>query len=66
MLPQRLAAFLAEVARELDLSGVHVHAERMEDVDDRSLGFDFVTARAVAIDEGAGIDGGGGDFLLQA
>jgi len=46
---RKKAAFLAEVARELDLSGVHIHAERMEDVDDRGLGFDFVTARAVAI-----------------
>jgi 16S rRNA (guanine527-N7)-methyltransferase len=48
---RKKAAFLAEVARELDLSGVHIHAERMEDVDDRDLGFDFVSARAVAIDD---------------
>ena len=52
---RKKAAFLAEVARELDLSGVHIHAERMEDLDDRGLGFDFVTARAVAI----------GDVFLQ-
>jgi 16S rRNA (guanine527-N7)-methyltransferase len=48
---RKKAAFLAEVARELDLSGVQVRAERMEDVDDRGPGFDFVTARAVAIDD---------------
>jgi 16S rRNA (guanine527-N7)-methyltransferase len=48
---RKKAAFLAEVARELDLSGVQIRAERMEDVDDRDLGFDFVTARAVAIDD---------------
>jgi 16S rRNA (guanine527-N7)-methyltransferase len=48
---RKKAAFLAEVSRELDLSGVHIHAERMEEVDDRGLGFDFVTARAVAIDD---------------
>ncbi len=48
---RKKAAFLAEVARELGLSGIQIHAERMEDVDDRGLGFDFVTARAVAIDD---------------
>lgn len=48
---RKKAAFLAEVARELGLSGVQIHAERMEDIDDRNLRFDFVTARAVAIDD---------------
>jgi 16S rRNA (guanine527-N7)-methyltransferase len=47
---QKKAAFLAEVARELELSGVRIHPERMEDVDDPNL-FDFVTARAIAIDD---------------
>jgi 16S rRNA (guanine527-N7)-methyltransferase len=48
---RKKAAFLAEVARELDLSGVQVRPERMEDVNDRNLGFDFITARAIAIDD---------------
>jgi 16S rRNA (guanine527-N7)-methyltransferase len=48
---RKKAAFLAEVARELDLSGIEIHSERMEDVDDRNLEFDFVTARAVAMDD---------------
>ena len=48
---RKKAAFLAEVARELDLSGVQIHAERMEEVDYRDSGFDFVTARAVSIDD---------------
>ena len=48
---RKKAAFLTEVTRELGLSGVQIHAERMADVDDRNLGFDFVTARAVSIDD---------------
>ena len=48
---RKKAAFLAEVARELGLSDVQIHSERMEDIDDQGLGFDFVTARAVAIDD---------------
>jgi 16S rRNA (guanine527-N7)-methyltransferase len=48
---RKKAAFLAEVARELGFSDVQIHPERMEDVDDRNLEFDFVTARAIAIDD---------------
>lgn len=44
---RKKAAFLAEVVRELCLSSVQIHPERMEDLDD--LEFDFITARAVAI-----------------
>jgi 16S rRNA (guanine527-N7)-methyltransferase len=48
---RKKAAFLAEVARELGLSRVQIRPERMEDVDDRNVGFDFITARAIAIDD---------------
>jgi 16S rRNA (guanine527-N7)-methyltransferase len=44
------AAFLAEIVRELDLSNVQIHPGRMEELMDRTLDFDFITARAVAID----------------
>src|SRR5580704_9708922 len=48
---RKKAAFLAEVARELGISGIQIHPQRMEDIGDRSSGFDFVTARAVAVDD---------------
>jgi len=44
-------AFLSEVARELGLTDVNVHLGRMEDINHSQPGFDFVTARAVAIDD---------------
>jgi 16S rRNA (guanine527-N7)-methyltransferase len=48
---QKKATFLAEVARELQLQNVEVRRSRMEDVcfDDHPL--DFVSARAVKIDD---------------
>jgi 16S rRNA (guanine527-N7)-methyltransferase len=48
---QKKATFLAEVARELQLQNVEVRRSRMEDVcfDDQPL--DFVSARAVRIDD---------------
>ncbi len=48
---QKKATFLAEVVRELQLQGVEVRRCRMEDVrfDDEAV--DFVTARAVRINE---------------
>jgi 16S rRNA (guanine527-N7)-methyltransferase len=48
---QKKATFLAEVVRELQLQGVEVRRCRMEDVrfDDETV--DFVTARAVRINE---------------
>jgi 16S rRNA (guanine527-N7)-methyltransferase len=48
---QRKAAFLAEVIRELDLSHVDVLRCRMEDADLGDEKFDFVTARAIGIDD---------------
>jgi 16S rRNA (guanine527-N7)-methyltransferase len=44
------SAFLAEVVRELKLSGVDIYTDRMERLGDDQLRFDFVTARAVAIE----------------
>jgi 16S rRNA (guanine527-N7)-methyltransferase len=44
------AAFLSEIVRELDLSNVQIHPGRMEELVDKTLDFDFITARAVAID----------------
>lgn len=48
---RKKAAFLAEIARELDLSDVEIHSGRMEELEVRSLDFDFITVRAVAIDK---------------
>lgn len=48
---RKKSAFLSEVTRELRLTNVDVHASRMEDIQDQQREFDFVTARAVAIDE---------------
>jgi 16S rRNA (guanine527-N7)-methyltransferase len=47
---RKKSAFLAEVARELDLSGVVIHSERMEEMRDEDFKVDFITARAVAVD----------------
>jgi 16S rRNA (guanine527-N7)-methyltransferase len=44
-------AFLSEAVRELGLASVDVHPIRMEDMQGQKCGFDFVTARAVAIDD---------------
>jgi 16S rRNA (guanine527-N7)-methyltransferase len=43
-------AFLSELTRELSLTNVDVHTGRMEDMNDCHAAFDFVTARAIAID----------------
>lgn len=43
--------FLAEVARELGLKDVQIPSGRMEDLRDARLELDFVTARAVAIND---------------
>ncbi len=43
--------FLAEVARELALKNVQIPSGRMEDLRDACLELDFVTARAVAIND---------------
>ena len=48
---QKKAAFLAEVARELQLKNVDVRRSRMEDVHLVDEKADFVTARAVRIDD---------------
>ncbi|MGB8438212.1 MAG: 16S rRNA (guanine(527)-N(7))-methyltransferase RsmG [Candidatus Acidiferrales bacterium] len=45
------AAFLSEAIRELKLANVVVDSRRMEDVIDRVSAFDFVSARAVVIDD---------------
>lgn len=47
---RKKCAFLSEVARELALNNFDVHSGRMEDMEGRSAQFDFVTARAVAMD----------------
>jgi 16S rRNA (guanine527-N7)-methyltransferase len=44
------AAFLAEIVRELDLSNVQIHSGSMEEWMDKTLDFDFITARGIAID----------------
>jgi 16S rRNA (guanine527-N7)-methyltransferase len=48
---RKKAAFLAEIVRELDLSNVQIHPVRLEELEGRTLDFDFITARAVAIDK---------------
>lgn len=48
---RKKSAFLAEVARELFLSGVMILSERMEEVRDEDFKVDFITARAVAVDD---------------
>jgi 16S rRNA (guanine527-N7)-methyltransferase len=48
---QKKATFLAEVVRELDLTNVDVRRCRMEDTDLTSDFVEFVTARAVGIDD---------------
>ena len=48
---RKKAAFLSEVVRELKLANVQVNSCRMEDLTNRESAFDFVTARAVSIDE---------------
>ena len=48
---QKKATFLAEVARELQLQNVEVRRSRMEDVSFGDEPVDFVTARAVRIDD---------------
>jgi 16S rRNA (guanine527-N7)-methyltransferase len=48
---QKKATFLAEVARELRLTDVEVRRRRMEDVHLNDAPVDFVTARALGIDE---------------
>ena len=47
---RKKCAFLSELTRELSLSNVDVHPGRMEDMKDSQARFDYVTARAVAID----------------
>jgi 16S rRNA (guanine527-N7)-methyltransferase len=49
---QKKATFLAEVVRELRLSNVDVRRCRMEDVNLSDVRVDFVTARALGIDDG--------------
>ena len=51
---QKKATFLAEIARELQLTDVEVRRARMEDVDLGAETVDFVSARALGI---------GGEFL---
>jgi 16S rRNA (guanine527-N7)-methyltransferase len=48
---QKKATFLAEVVRELRLKDVDVRRSRMEDLNLTEEAVDFVTARAVAIDD---------------
>jgi 16S rRNA (guanine527-N7)-methyltransferase len=48
---RKKAAFLSEIVRELKLTNVDVNSCRMEDVTNRESAFDYVTARAVLIDE---------------
>jgi 16S rRNA (guanine527-N7)-methyltransferase len=48
---RKKAAFLSEIVRELKLTNVDVNSSRMEDVTNRESAFDYVTARAVLIDE---------------
>src|SRR5271156_5005534 len=49
---QKKATFLAEVVRELRLANVDVRRCRMEDVDLNDARVDFLTARALGIDDG--------------
>jgi 16S rRNA (guanine527-N7)-methyltransferase len=48
---QKKATFLSEIVRELQLSNVDVRRSRMEDIDFASDTVDFVTARALGIDD---------------
>jgi 16S rRNA (guanine527-N7)-methyltransferase len=48
---QKKATFLAEVVRELDLKNVEVRRGRMEDIRLKDENIDFVTARALGIDD---------------
>lgn len=48
---QKRATFLAEIARELRLKNVEVRRDRMDDVDLRTEPVDFVSARALGIDD---------------
>ena len=48
---QKKAAFLAEVARELQLNNVEIRRSRMEDIHFVDENVDFVTSRAVRIDD---------------
>ena len=48
---RKKSAFLSEVTRELSLTNVDVLPSRMEDMKEQQLDFDYVTARAVAIDD---------------
>jgi 16S rRNA (guanine(527)-N(7))-methyltransferase RsmG len=48
---QKKATFLAEIARELQLKNVEVLRVRMEEVDFSSDAVDFVSARALGIDD---------------
>ena len=48
---QKKATFLAEVVRELHLKNVEVRRSRMEDVDCQDENIEFVTARALGIDD---------------
>lgn len=48
---RKKATFLSEVSRELGLENLDVRASRMEDLADSLSDFDFVSARAVAIDD---------------
>jgi 16S rRNA (guanine527-N7)-methyltransferase len=48
---QKKATFLAEVARELRLENVDVRRNRMKEVDLRCESVDFVTSRAIRIDD---------------
>jgi 16S rRNA (guanine527-N7)-methyltransferase len=47
---RKKSAFLSEVTRELGLTNVEVHPVRMEEMREEQYEFDFVTVRAVAID----------------
>jgi 16S rRNA (guanine527-N7)-methyltransferase len=48
---RKKAAFLSEVVRELKLANVEVNSRRMEDVTTHEPARDFVTVRAVLIDD---------------
>ncbi|MGB8802293.1 MAG: 16S rRNA (guanine(527)-N(7))-methyltransferase RsmG [Candidatus Acidiferrales bacterium] len=48
---QKKATFLAEIIRELQLQNVEVRRNRMEDVDLQTESVDFVSARALGIDD---------------
>jgi 16S rRNA (guanine527-N7)-methyltransferase len=48
---QKKATFLAEVLRELDLNNVEIRRSRMDDVHLAEHKVDFVTARAIGIDD---------------